>query len=34
MEVWTFVALLYFVITYPLSLCARILERRLRLGEA
>jgi polar amino acid transport system permease protein len=34
MEVWTFAALLYFVITYPLAVGARRLERRLRRGEA
>jgi len=34
MEVWTVVALFYFVMTYPISLGARYLERRLRVGEA
>jgi len=32
-EIWTFVALLYFVITFSLSLLVRYLEKRLKVSE-
>ena len=34
MEVWTLVAIFYFIMTYPVSIGARYLERRLRVGQA
>jgi ABC-type amino acid transport system permease subunit len=34
MEVWTLVAIFYFIMTYPVSIGARYLERQLRVGEA
>jgi polar amino acid transport system permease protein len=33
LEVWTLVAIFYFVMTYPISIGARHLERSLRVGE-
>ncbi|MBT5413976.1 MAG: amino acid ABC transporter permease [Rhodospirillaceae bacterium] len=33
MEVWTSIAIIYFVMTYPIALAARYLERRMRIGQ-
>lgn len=33
MEVWTSIAIIYFVMTYPIALTARYLERRMRIGQ-
>ena len=33
LEVWTSVAIIYFILTYPIALGARHLERRMRVGQ-
>lgn len=33
LEVWTSIAIIYFVLTYPIAIAARYLERRMRIEE-